>query len=314
MDAKIVKVLHEATGSNLPAMFINLAGVAVALASIASGWPTDHWAWYAGIVAWLAYFHHTWMTIFHEDAHYALYQGKSHNVRNGTIVGTLLMVPFTVYRQVHIRHHNRMNLPEDWELWPYCDPKKSLRFRRVFLFLDIFFGLWVGPVIYGRIFFVKHSPLSDPTMRRRIVWEYVLIVAFWGSLLAVVAYTQAWWIFVKVYLIPAYVAGVVQTVRKLTEHLGLPVGDAMQGARTVLTQGPIGRAFSYTSFHIASHGLHHLFPQMPHDNLNKAYAMEEERNPDAPVFPSHFRAMLDMTRHLAYPGIGVNARAASKAV
>ncbi|MFQ5501137.1 MAG: fatty acid desaturase family protein [Phycisphaerae bacterium] len=313
MDAKVVKALHQVTGSNLPAMLINLAGVAVAIASIAIGWPTEHWLWYAFVVAWLAYFHHTWMTIFHEDAHFALYQGKSHNVRNGTIVGTLLMVPFTVYRQVHIRHHNRMNCPEDWELWPYCDPNKSLSFRRMFLFFDIFFGLWVGPVIYWRIFFAKNSPLTDPKIRRRITLEFLLIFTFWAGLLAAVAFYNAWWMFVKVYLIPAYVAGVVQTIRKLTEHLGLPEGDAMAGARTVLTDGPIGRAFSYTSFHIASHGLHHQYPQMPHENLEKAFKIEEETNQDAPVFPSHFRAMLDMTRHLAHPGIGVNAEVHSNA-
>lgn len=313
MDAQVIKALHRATGSNLPAMLLNLAGVGVAVASIATGWPTDHWAWYVLVVAWLAYFQHAWMTIFHEDAHYALYRGKSHNVRNGTIVGTLLMVPFSVYRQVHIRHHSRMSLPEDWELWPYCDPSKSLRFRRIFLFFDIFFGLLLGPYIYGRIYFVKDSPIRDPKLRRRIALEYLLIVAFWGSILALVAYLGAWWFFARIYLIPAYVTGIVQTIRKLTEHLGLPAGDAMHGARTVVTRGPVGRAFSYTSFHIASHGLHHLFPQMPHDNLEKAFELKREENRDAPVFPSHFRAMLDMTRHLAHPGIGVNARTAPPA-
>lgn len=310
-----IRALHKDPESNLVPLLVNLSAVALAIATLASGWPTDHWLWTAGVIVALVYFQHCWMTIFHEDVHYTLYKGKWHNIRNGVIVGTLLGVPFNIYRQVHIRHHNRMNEPEDWELWPYCDPSKSLAFRRVFVFFDIFLGVWVGAYIYGRIFFVKHTPITDPKFRRRIWMEYAAIVLFWGSIWATVIATGAWAFFAKVYLIPAFLTGIVQTVRKLTEHLGLPNGDPMRGARTVITKDPIGKAFSFTSFHIATHGVHHKYPQMPHGHLVKAFDLEmaEQQaqgvsDDPGPVFPSHFRAMLDMTHYLAYPGIGENVR------
>jgi len=85
-----IRALHKDFESNLVPMLLNLAAVAVAIASLASGWPTDHWLWTAGVIASLVYFQHCWMTIFHEDVHYTLYQGKWHNIRNGMIVGTLL--------------------------------------------------------------------------------------------------------------------------------------------------------------------------------------------------------------------------------
>ena len=324
MDPAEVKALHKEATSNMVPMLVNLAGLAACIATLASGWPTGHWAWTAAVIVVLVYFQHCWMTIFHEDVHYTLYKGRWHNIRNGMIVGTLLTVPFSVYRQVHIRHHNKMNMPEDWELWPYCDPNKSLAFRRVFAFFDVLFGVWAASIIYGRIFFVKHSPITDPKTRRKIWMEYGIIAVFWVSIWTWVALTGAWLLFAKIYLIPAFLVGIVQTIRKFTEHLGLPEGDPMRGARTVVTKDPIGKAFSYTSFHIATHGVHHKYPQMPHENLIKAYEMEQRAVQDAeaeaertkaaasdepiPVFPSHFRAMMDMTRYLPYPGIGVNAR------
>lgn len=309
-----IKELHQNPRSNVVPMLLNLAGVAIALVALAAGWPADNWLSITFWVIWLAYFQHTWMTIFHEDVHYALYRARWHNILNGTIVGTLLTVPFGVYRHVHIRHHNRMNHPEDWELWPYVDPTKSLAFRRVFMVFDILFGLWVGPFIYSRIFFSKKTPLTDPKIRRSIWIEYALILVFWGTIWGLVINTGAWWLFAKMYLIPAWVSGVVQTFRKFTEHLGLPLGSPMEGARTIIPTDPLGKAVSYTSFHITAHGVHHQFPQMPHENLEKALVTERENHPEAPVFTSHTRAIFDMFHHLWYPGIGVNARPKAAAV
>ena len=314
MSDETIKQLHRAGRSNVPAMLGNLAGVAIGALSLATGWPTSHPAWIVLVTLWLAYFQHTWTMIFHEDAHYTLYRARWHNVLNGTIVGTLLLVPFSVYRQVHVRHHSKMNTPEDWELWPYTDPKTSLRFRQVFVWFDLLLGLLAGPYIYGRIYFVRGSPLTDRRLRRRIALEYALAGVFWGGLLAVVAYHHAWALFARVYLVPAWLTGMIQTTRKLTEHLGMPAGDPMRGARTVLWKTPVGRFFSYTSFHIFAHGLHHRYPQMPHDKLEEAYRATKEGRAGGVVFHSYWAAVRDMASHLLRPGIGANAGPAAGAL
>jgi len=303
----VIKDLHQEARSNVPALLVNLAAVGVGVFAIAAEWPTGHPIYLACVMLALAYFQHCWTIIFHEDAHYALYPAKRwHNIFNGTIVGTLLLVPFTIYRQVHIRHHNRMNTPDDWELWPYTDPSRSLTFRRMFVALDVLLGAWVGPYIYDRIFWARNSPMTDPGMRRRVAIEFGLIVLFWGSVLGVVAWYGAWQKFAMIYLIPAWLTGLIQTFRKLTEHLGLPAGGAMNGARTVLSQTAIGRAMAWTSFHIEAHGLHHRYPQMPHGNLKRAMDVTEDVAPEL-VFPSYWRAVCNMLPHLLRPGIGVNA-------
>lgn len=305
METATVTELHRPAGSNVPAMLVNLVALVAAAVSLGAAWPTTHPAWTVAVILWLAYFQHTWTMIFHEDAHYTLYRARWHNILNGIIIGTLIFIPFNVYRQVHIRHHARMNGPADWECWPYCDPATSLRFRRIFVLFDILCGLALAPYVYGRIFFVRKSPLTEPRLRRQILLEYGIIIVFWTILLAVVVHYQAWWLFAKVYVIPAWIAGVFQTIRKLTEHLGLPAGNPMAGARTVLHRTLVGRLFSYTHFHVDAHGLHHQYPQMPHPNLEKVY---QQRDADAAarVFTNYWQAMRDMLPHLVRPGIGVN--------
>jgi len=305
MQDQAIKQLHVPTQSNVPAILWNLFAFAAAVGSLMTGWPTDHPAWVVAVILALAYVQHCWTIIFHEDSHYLLYEARWHNRFNGTIVGTLLLIPFDIFRNVHMRHHAHMNTHEDWELWPYVDPKASLTFRRIFVFLDVFFGAWVDPYIYNRIFFVKNSPIRDPKLRRKIKIQFLIMGLFWASVLAVVAYKGWWMKLLIVYVIPVWLTGVIQATRKLIEHLGLPAGDAMAGARTILPKDWMGRIAGWTSFHIEAHGLHHAYPQMPHNHLEKALELTEHTSPDR-IFPSYWRAFLDMLPHLKNPAIGRN--------
>ncbi len=300
------KALHQEHGNNVPALLFNVAAVLAAFFVLATGWPTAHPLFVVAVILWLVYFEHCWTIIFHEDAHGMLYRAKWHNVFNGMIVGTLLMLPFTIFQEVHKRHHAKMNTPQDWELWPYVDPNTTVTFRRWFLVVDLLFGIWAGPWVYARIFFHPDSPLKDRGLRMRIWLEYAIIVAFWSTVVGLVWWYDVWGAFVMAYLIPAWITGVVQTVRKLLEHLGLPADSRMGGARTIVGRGPLARFVDWTSFHIAQHGLHHKYPQMPHGNLTRALDTlpEAERRG---LFSSHWAALRDMLPHLRHPGIGVNA-------
>jgi len=300
-----IRQLYKPTQSNVPALLWNLSAFGFAIASLATGWPSAHPLWLAAIIVGLAYTQHCWTIIFHEDAHYSLYQAKWHNRFNGNIVGTLLMIPFDVFRNAHMRHHAHMNTPEDYEVWPYSDPKTSLKFRRLFLVFDILFGAWVDPYIYNRIFFVKDSPIRDPRTRRTIKLQFLGIALFWGTVLGFVTYFHWWPKFLVVYVIPAWLTGMIQTTRKLIEHLGLPAGDPMGGARTILPKNWLGKMAGWTSFHIEAHGLHHAYPQMPHNHLEKAMELTETSSPDL-IFPNYWRAFLHTLPHFRHPAVGEN--------
>ena len=224
-----------------------------------------------------------------------------------------MYVPYTVYRESHIRHHAYLNRPNDWELWPYSNPNCSKSFRHVFVVIDICFGFIVSPIIYGRIYFHPDSPLKSPATRRTISREYWGILVFWGLVFVRVAYANTWSRYVEVWLIPHLIAGFFQTMRKLTEHLGMASYDPMLGTRTVIGKSWITRLGSFMNFDIFIHGPHHRHPRLAQNQLKDKMDEYLAENPetDYPVYPSYLQATVAMLPYLFWnPGIGMNVGAA----
>ena len=136
-------------------MSIPMAGLCMALNGALLGgllpW-TEAGPWLvAGLVAATAAMMFCWTSALHEAAHQTLFKSRWLSILCGRLLGTLMFTPYSAYREVHIRHHAYLNTPRDWELWPYSDPQASLRFRRAFVWFDLFCGIAAGPLIYGRI-------------------------------------------------------------------------------------------------------------------------------------------------------------------
>ena len=276
-------------------------------------WPIDHWAVKVFFTGFTSYFLFCWTSCFHETAHQTLTRWRWLDVAIGRILGTLMYVPYTCYRESHIRHHAYLNRPNDWELWPYSDPKCSLTFRRWFVFADIFFGFVTSPIIYGRIFFHKASPLKSPSVRRAITWEYVGMIAFWGLAFVRFSYFHFWGYYLTVWLLPHMIAGFMQTMRKLTEHLGMNSYDPMIGTRTVMSNNLLTRFTSFLNFEIFVHGPHHRHPRLAQNLLRGKMTDYITEHPEThyPVYTSYLSATMAMAPFVLHnPGIGVNAGAA----
>jgi fatty acid desaturase len=291
-----------------------LPAAVIGLYMLSQPWATggiiERCAW----TAYTAYCLFCWTSCFHETAHQTLTRWRWVDVALGRILGTVMYVPYTVYRETHIRHHAYVNRPNDWELWPYCDPNCSRTFRRVFVYFDVILGFISSPLIYGRIFFHPNSPLRSPTVRRTIWFEYLGIVVFWGFIFAKLTYTHTWLQYVTVWLIPHMLAGVFQTLRKLTEHLGMASYDPMLGTRTVVGNSLLTRIASFMNFDIFVHGPHHRHPRLAQNQLKAK--LEEylvaDRRVAYPVYSSYLQATVAMMPHLLKnPGIGMNAGAAA---
>src|SRR5262249_9270548 len=162
----------------------------------------------------------------------------------------LILVPYGCYRESHIRHHAYLNKPCDWELWPYASPQCSLAFRRAFAWFDLILSTLGGAIVYGRIYFHKDSPVKNPAVRPSIRKEYLVIVAGWGTVFALIQYFHVWPEFVRIWLVPMLLAGLMQSVRKFTEHLGMSSFDPLLGTRTVLGGNWITRICAFANFDI----------------------------------------------------------------
>ena len=254
-----------------------------------------------GVILFLSY---CWFCVagsFHESVHQTLFQHPALNLWYGRVIGTLLGIPYTAYRESHRWHHAYLNTPRDFELWPYSDPRRSLWFRRIFVMCDVLFGVATAPVIYGRIAF-QRPPVLGPDVLRTLRREYAAMILFWGAVIALATWaTMAgrvnWSIVAPVAVLPLALATIWNTVRKFVEHVGLESTDPVGGTRTILGGNWISRGLAYFNFDIAVHGPHHRYPRARHFELPARFDDWRTRTGGAiaaPVYPSYLAAARDM--------------------
>lgn len=266
--------------------------------------------WFAAaLVLFTASMMFCWTSILHEAIHHTLWRSQKLNLWMGRLLGTLMFTPYTAYRETHIRHHAYLNTPRDWELWPYSDPQASLAFRRVFVWLDLLLGVVTGPIIYGRIYFSRKSPITSPEIHSAIRNEYLAIVVVWTSIWTFTTLMNDWPAHLRAILLPMYLAGMMQTGRKFTEHLGMASYDPLQGTRTVLPQKWLLRLSSFLNFDIFIHGPHHRHPRVTHNLLKPKMEEYQTCNPESryPVFHNYWQAVVaTLPSMFKNPGCGEN--------
>ena len=302
---------HSVSWSTIPRFLFAPIGL-VGMFALAFSWPNDHWLTWAFWTLLVSYSLFCWTSCVHEAAHHTLGGSKRWSIIIGRFIGTMIFVPFHVYRESHIRHHAYLNKSTDWELWPYSDPNASLWFRRIFCWLEIPFGFLTSPFVYGRLYFHKDSSLQNPEVRRLIRNEYIVIAIVWTAILTLVTLTSSWHLFLVVWIIPHVIAGVYQTFRKFTEHLGMRSYDPLLGTRTVIGSSPITAICTYFNFDIFVHGPHHRHPRYRHEALCDRMAQYEVENPslDYPIFKTYWGAIRDLIPSLIWnPGVGMNVGA-----
>ncbi|MEZ6073520.1 MAG: fatty acid desaturase [Pirellulales bacterium] len=251
----------------------------------------------------LCYFSHAILMSFHEAAHGNLGPGRWGNDLRGMILGWFAFVPLSAYRLVHGLHHRHLAEAADAELWPYCDPTVPNWFRRLMVWAELFLGMFVTPIVYLRG--VLHAGAVSQRQRREIVRDYLVMFAFWGFFAAAVTWQGAWGTFLAVFVPPVYLAGVLQTLRKFTEHLGLLGNTPETAARTIVDRSLVGRFLSATMLNVTYHTAHHRDASLPYFELPRA--TEEARAVDPsgnPIFTSYWQGFLDMLPAIANPRVG----------
>ncbi|RLS57697.1 MAG: fatty acid desaturase [Planctomycetota bacterium] len=264
------------------------------------GWGGDHWL---VRTAWVGFLTFCWFCVggaFHESVHHTLFKQVSRNVAFGRLLGVLVGIPYSVYRETHRRHHACLNTHGDYELWPYSDLSTSLVFRRVFIWVDLLGGVVTAPYLYGRVYFCR-DPRMSPDVRRTIFWEYVATVLAWFAFaFALMAWTNRigfdWRWFDPIWVLPLILSPMVNTGRKFVEHLGMESVDPILGTRTVVASNPLTRITSYFNFDIAVHGPHHRYPKSSHNELASRMRAYQHDHPGLaiPLFGSYMAAIVDM--------------------
>jgi fatty acid desaturase len=264
----------------------------------------NYWAAFFLILV-VAHLMHAHLIAFHESAHGLLCPSQWLNDALGMFVGILGFMSLTAYRTIHHTHHAYLATERDEELWPFVIPGTPRWQRWLAAGAELIFGLFYTPFLFVRSFLRRGSPVRDRRIRRRIWVEFIVMTVIWGSVLTAVAAWGLGKFLVLMYLIPALLAGFMQSLRKYIEHVGLTGATPIGSTRSIIASGILGRVFSFSLFHEPYHGVHHVYARLPHYNLPELASVltptsEEER----PPFPNYRSALWDMLGTLRDPKVG----------
>ena len=243
---------------------------------------------------------HNKLVAFHEAAHGLLQPIHWLNELIGQILGCVTMVPLTAYRIVHAQHHAYLGTERDVEFWPFVDPTVP-RWRRVLAVVgELLFGYFYDPYVFLRgVCVARDIPAAQ---RRRAFREYAAVALVWCAVTVILTW-RGWWLeFCVAFFIPGYVAAGLNSARRMTEHLGM-LGDTVEekhgrlfrwAGRNPRSQQPHCGSIITLSI-IATVG----FPTTTWPRPHTACMPESWQH--LPVFPSYWRAFLDMLPHVANP-------------
>jgi len=267
------------------------------------------WIVVLGVIV-AAHLMHGTLIGLHEAAHGLLRKNRRFNEFDGTVIGTLSLMSFSLYRVVHQTHHAYLATERDYEFWPLSKPEVPRWQRCAAAFCELNFGLFYGPFVFFRAFFSSPSAVRSPRVRRRVWAELALMVVTWSLILGTVATFGLWKYFVAMYLVPALLAANLQSWRKYIEHVGL-TGDTVNGStRSIVAKSWLGRLLAFSLLHEPFHGVHHQKAGLPHAVLPQYAERLEPKNPgERRPYPSYRNALLDLIRSLANPRVGPQWRA-----
>jgi fatty acid desaturase len=270
-------------------------------------WSLTAGAWWAVVplILVLAHIMHGHLIAFHEAAHGSLCPLPRLNDALGVLIGLHSFMGFSLYRELHHSHHSYLATERDEELWPFVLPRLPRWFRCLAAGSELIFGLIHTPMLFLRTFIRQGTIITNRNRRRRIWGELGLIGLVWAVVLAVVVYWNAWNYLVVMYVLPAGLAGFMQSLRKYIEHMGMAGDTVLSLTRSVVSPGLLGRFVAFTLFHEPYHGAHHKYAGLPHAVLPEFADHLEPRDPtERGPFPTYRHALLDMLPALLDPKVG----------
>ena len=242
---------------------------------------------------------------FHEAAHGNLRKSRWFNDFDGTLIGIFSFFSFTLYRVAHQTHHAYLLTEKDLEFWPFVQTEKPRWSRCLAAVLELNFGMFYTPLLFFRAFINPHSPIKNRRIRRRVWIEMCTSVFAWILIITATSVLDLWKYLVWMYLVPAFVAGNLQSWRKYIEHVGMTGTTANGATRSIVADNWIGRLVSFTLLHEPLHGIHHQRAGLPHAELPRHLDKLQPRfRGERPPFRSYGHAFRDLLHCLKDPQVG----------
>jgi fatty acid desaturase len=257
-----------------------LLGIAALVA-----WTTPSVALRYGMYAGMGYLWMSVVTFMHDASHGVLFRASWKNWAFGLVSTIPILITFVSFREDHLEHHRHNRSARD--------PDAFTMGQRGFLDFLVFYAyLLVGGVLTVLQFTLIYPFQKFGARQWRIhALELLARVVVIGSALAFAESRGVLGELLALWLIPAYVFTLFNSMRFIGEHYGTPWEQGqLLGTRTI-TSHPINSYFwNNINYHIG----HHVYPATPWYNLQKLHAamLPEIERTHALVESSYLRVLL----------------------
>jgi fatty acid desaturase len=208
----------------------------------------------------------------HETLHGLAYRSRRANRVVGVLLGLPMLISFTAYRVIHMRHHRDLGTPQNREFFDYGDQygagERRTRMRNALTWLVRFTMVrhyWQFATDVGRAVRDGDFDGESAVNSRRMRTEYLLVLF---ALLAAAALSAVFTtpVVLWVWLLPlVIVAAPAHALIELPEHFRCDVLDRSPFAntRTIKSNRLLTWYTNGNNFHVE----HHLMPNLPIERL-----------------------------------------------
>ncbi len=206
---------------------------------------------------------HGMANLMHEGIHNNLFRTRKSNWLFGLVAGLPALFSITAYKVNHLIHHQHTGTDKDPDEMNNLTQHRGLR--------GFFFYLWLVVGIFVYLIHVPANALRFGTKKERlaIVFEYLLMFAILGSLVALSVHHGTFYALLQCWAIPVLFAGALGNIRGWAEHMLTDKDNLLLNTRTV-TSHPV---YSFLNINLNYHLEHHLFPKVPWYNLPKLHVL-----------------------------------------
>jgi len=225
-----------------------------------------------------------WMSIvtfMHDSTHGILFEASWKNWAFGLFSMIPLVVTFITFKEDHLEHHRYNRSAKDPDAF-------TMGNRRVLEFVLFYAYILIGGVLTV-VHFTVIYPIRKFNRRQWLIhgFELVLRVGVLGGLLISTARAGVLGQFLAVWLIPAYIFSLLNSIRFIAEHYETPWNEGqLLGTRSIISNQMHSFFWNNINYHIG----HHIYPGVPWHNLQRLHAalLPEIERTGAVVDSSYF--------------------------
>lgn len=207
----------------------------------------------------------TFLMFEHEAIHGILFSHRWVNRWVAVALGAAMLIPFSGYRVLHLRHHKYLGSKGDPDEYRHYSDNVFLLWTRHYIRLAF------APALYPLLLPFLAYRHGSRIARWHILQEigiYLILYTFLFGFLPLGLIWQLW-------LFPLLLAGYMTALRGLSQHAMTDMKDPYLASRTIVPSKVVQTMMIHENYHLE----HHLFPEIPSYHLEEAHQLIWPRLP-----------------------------------